>query len=562
MRWRRRAGNICATRRLAARRWIWRCWRSACAAPDLLDPQTWAPLADFVEVGEGQLRFRHDLVRMTAYEGLGYRRRRELHGALADALRARTDDVDPVVPLLALHYSEGHRWADAWEWSRAAATGAIARSAAGDAFVLLGRALDAAARLPDAPGPEIAELAELRADLALRLGQTDEAHRALRLSRARRDGDVVGTVRCLRKHGDVAEREGRYGPAMRWHRRALRAAEADASVPVRREALQARLSYAVALYFQGRLRETIAWCAPVCDEARALEDDAALAQACMQIEVAAAELSPPEHPGLANVAEDIFRAARRRCLARQPAPEPRDRGVQVVGLDRRVRALRGSRARVRPRRRRSGRCAGPQQPRRAPHRPGTRRWRRGRTSSTRCRVFQASRYRYGTGLTEGGLARLDLRAGNPAEAAARLDAASEIFTALGATALVVDTLVRRVEWHLMDDDPIAALVAIDTAERAAATTDPIAILPATIARLRAESTTWRDGPELGLALARTCGGGGARGAVGLRGAPESRRRGTDPDEARPRRAGGRGGTGPARRRARRAANPTVRWNQA
>ena len=83
-----------------------------------------------------------------------------------------------------------------------------------------------------------------------------------------------------------------------------------------------------------------------------------------------------------------------------------------------------------------------------------------------CRVFQASRYRYGTGLTEGGLARLDLRAGNPAEAAARLDAASEIFTALGATALVVDTLVRRVEWHLMDDDPLAALAAIDTAERA------------------------------------------------------------------------------------------------
>ena len=222
----------------------------------------------------------------------------------------------------------------------------------------------------------------------------------------------------------------------------------------------------------------------------------------MQIEVAAAELSPPEHPGLADVAEDIFRAlgddvslgnlllnlgiAAFKSSDWTRASERYEEAA--LAFDRAGDEVGGALAR---------------------NNLAELLTDQGRDAEARAhleharRVFQASRYRYGTGLTEGGLARLDLRAGKPTEAAARLDAASEIFTALGATALVVDTLVRRVEWHLMDDDPIAALAAIDTAERAAATTDPIAILPATIARLRAEATTWRDGPEVGLALART-----------------------------------------------------------
>jgi Predicted ATPase len=477
--------------------------------PHLVEPRMWDPLSEFlVTDGVGRLRFRHDLARTTAYEGLGYRRRRELHGALADALRADAradaanfDRAGPIAPLLALHYSEAHRWRDAWEWSRSAAQNAMSQSATAEAFALLGRALDAVAHVADAPAAAVAEAAETRADLALRLGHSEEAHRALRLSRSRRVQDVSGTVRCLRKHGDVAEREGRYGQAMRWQRRALRAGENDSSASVRRESLQARLSYAVALYFQGRLREAIAWCEPVCDEARALDDAAALAQACMQIEGAAAELSPPESRGLADLAERLFReigddislgnlllnlgivafkssdwgnAAQRYGEAADAFERAGDEIGAALARNNLAELLtdQGHDAQARE------------------------------NLEHARRVFQASAYHYGLALTESGLARLDLRGGARAEAGARLDVAMEVFGALGATALVVDTMVRRVEWHLMTGDPDGALAALAAAERAAATTDQIAILPATIARLRAEATTWLDGPDAGLPLAR------------------------------------------------------------
>jgi hypothetical protein len=71
------------------------------------DNETWASLEPFVVAQEGAAyRFRHMLARDAAYEGLPYRRRRELHALVGDELKARagaaTDDEagPPVAPLL------------------------------------------------------------------------------------------------------------------------------------------------------------------------------------------------------------------------------------------------------------------------------------------------------------------------------------------------------------------------------------------------------------------------------------------------------------------------------
>src|SRR6266496_5757426 len=54
------------------------------------DPGVWRRLADYLdEQPDGQLRFRHALVRDAAYEGLPYRRRRELHERVGRTLEAR-----------------------------------------------------------------------------------------------------------------------------------------------------------------------------------------------------------------------------------------------------------------------------------------------------------------------------------------------------------------------------------------------------------------------------------------------------------------------------------------
>src|SRR5438552_2887448 len=65
------------------------------------DPGVWRRLAEYVvEQPDGQLRFRHALVRDAAYEGLPYRRRRELHERVGLAIEGRAANLDDEAALL------------------------------------------------------------------------------------------------------------------------------------------------------------------------------------------------------------------------------------------------------------------------------------------------------------------------------------------------------------------------------------------------------------------------------------------------------------------------------
>src|SRR5205814_1010701 len=60
---------------------------------DAAEPARWQRLAELVvSGGDGTLTFRHDLMRATAYEGLSFRRRREIHGRVGLALEARAGE--------------------------------------------------------------------------------------------------------------------------------------------------------------------------------------------------------------------------------------------------------------------------------------------------------------------------------------------------------------------------------------------------------------------------------------------------------------------------------------
>ena len=68
------------------------------------DSEAWGRLGEFVERDPdvpGAFRFRHALIRDGAYEGLSYRRRRELHARVAAVLEERTTEAGE---LLSLHY--------------------------------------------------------------------------------------------------------------------------------------------------------------------------------------------------------------------------------------------------------------------------------------------------------------------------------------------------------------------------------------------------------------------------------------------------------------------------
>jgi hypothetical protein len=111
-------------------------------------------------VGEEEYAFKHALIREVAYSGLPKARRARQHAAFAGWLEARRGGSDEDAPLLAHHYGEAAKPADAdlaWPgeeerledlrekavaWHRRAAELAIARYALDEALVLLHRALE------------------------------------------------------------------------------------------------------------------------------------------------------------------------------------------------------------------------------------------------------------------------------------------------------------------------------------------------------------------------------------------------------------------------------------
>src|SRR3984893_16429693 len=111
-----------------------------------LDSESWDRLAEFVERDPyiaGAFRFRHALIRDAAYEGLSFRRRRELHARVADVLRTTADDGDSA-EMLSLHFSLAVRPSDTWLYSLRAAVRAKAKFANADAAAVYSPALAAA----------------------------------------------------------------------------------------------------------------------------------------------------------------------------------------------------------------------------------------------------------------------------------------------------------------------------------------------------------------------------------------------------------------------------------
>jgi tetratricopeptide (TPR) repeat protein len=150
-------------------------------------------LAEFVERDPdvaGSFRFRHALIRDAAYEGLSFKRRRKLHGRVAEAIeRQNAEKADDVAELLSLHYFTAGRWDEAWTYSRLA--GDLARDvyANVDAARFYERAIQASTELGELPDAEVAAawtaLGEVRDAAGNYSGAVAALAEAARLLRAR-----------------------------------------------------------------------------------------------------------------------------------------------------------------------------------------------------------------------------------------------------------------------------------------------------------------------------------------------------------------------------------------
>jgi class 3 adenylate cyclase/tetratricopeptide (TPR) repeat protein len=239
------------------------------------DSDAWDRLTEFIERDPGVaggFRFRHALIRDAAYDGLPYRRRRELHERVARVYEqlhaANTEDV---AELLSLHFLRAGVHGEAWRYSLVAGRRAQEKWANVEAADFYRRALDAASEIETVEPTELAEVWESLADVLQLAGELDEAATALEGARALTPpSDQAG---LMLKEGLLrAEQMGRYDEAIEWFERGYAVAD-EAS------RLRLAMAHAAALFRKGEFEECARRCHEVVREANTRGDLATLAHA-------------------------------------------------------------------------------------------------------------------------------------------------------------------------------------------------------------------------------------------------------------------------------------------
>jgi len=432
---------------------------------DVSDLDRWRRLGEFVSWdGVNTLRFSHDLFRTVAYEGLSFRRRREIHGRVGSVLEQRAgDDAAELAPLLSLHFLHAEDYERAWRYSVAAGQLAKERFANVDAAESFGRALAAADHL-DLPETEVARVAEALGDVCELAARYDEAEKAYRRARELMSGALAQT-RLMVKDGVLRERLGNYPEALDWYRRALEALDGLASVDDGLGTrVQIELATAGVKYRQGRFDEGVEWSARAAEHAEQAEDRAGLGHAYFLLHLnhlalghtddAHARLALPmlEEAGdlvlqsnvLNNLGMEAYFAAR---------------WDEASELYRRSGEL-------------SGRAGDVVNVARAQNNEGEILSDQGRLAEAEelfveaQRVWRAARYPVGIALATSNLGRVAARAGRFDEALELLAEALAGFDALGSEAFVQETEARRIECLVLSGRHQEALTSLSAAHEA------------------------------------------------------------------------------------------------
>ena len=225
--------------------------------------EAWERLGEFVERDPnvpGAFRFRHALIRDAAYEGLSYKRRRELHGRVAEVIeRTQGERADDVAEILALHFHRAERWPETWRYSTEAGRRAAEKYANVEAAQFLEQALDAARHVPDVPAEKLAWAATTLGDACVLLGRYEEAREAFRTAEKHVKDDPIQYARLAEKRHWVPIRLGEPAQALRWLTRGIAALDGldDKEASVERAGLMA--SYATVRQIQRRPVDAIEW---------------------------------------------------------------------------------------------------------------------------------------------------------------------------------------------------------------------------------------------------------------------------------------------------------------
>ncbi len=273
--------------------------------------EAWDRLGEFVERDPdipGAFRFRHALIRDAAYEGLSYRRRRELHGRVADVIERRHGDrPEEAAELLSLHYWSAGRWEQAWTYSRLA--GDLAREvyANVDAGRFYERAIDASGHIKTVDDIELARtwrsLGEVREAAGDYRGAVDALKSAARLFK----DDPVVVAEIYEARSLAWARLGSYSTALRDTTAGLDGVASLTTPDATRAACNLRALRAQIHIQQGRPRDAIEIATEVVRVAEPLGPSRALARAYSALDGGYLDLGEPENAVHEVKALEIYR---------------------------------------------------------------------------------------------------------------------------------------------------------------------------------------------------------------------------------------------------------------
>ena len=271
------------------------------------DSEAWDRLAEFVERDPdvpGAFRFRHALIRDGAYEGLSYRRRRELHGRVAEVLEKRTPDA---VELLSLHYHRAGDKPSTWRHSLEAGRSAQAKWASLEAAEFYERALAVAEGVRGLAQAEIAGVWEALGDCRQLAGKLESAAEAFELARALQPERSPEATELLFKEGTLRRELGRYDEAIDWYGRGLRMAQHLPPGPMRdRLELELELGIAIIRFRQGEFSDAVSRLKEAVGKALAIGDRLQLGIAYMLLHGVYTEMGSPERVAFRGLALPIF----------------------------------------------------------------------------------------------------------------------------------------------------------------------------------------------------------------------------------------------------------------
>jgi tetratricopeptide (TPR) repeat protein len=247
--------------------------------PEQSVPELLAGLEGLIVTTDGQLRFRHPILREVAYAGLPYRRRRELHAQAAEVLETTTSAASDRPEILALHYFVAGRYDKAMEYGWRAGERAMARYAPAGAAEAYGRAAQAA-RLSSSVSPsERSFYLEALGDAQLLAGRSSEAAAAYLEGLRGVRGQPLREAHLALKQTLVEQRRGHYTNALRRASLGLRAVRGATGPEAGAVRAQLQVRYAVCRLNQGRYADARRWAERGLAEAEAAHELKAQAKA-------------------------------------------------------------------------------------------------------------------------------------------------------------------------------------------------------------------------------------------------------------------------------------------